>query len=97
MAEWVYVLEKLAPDSVTIVSMGIGRDTGSRDGPKGNAGQLWATRYENLKPSRIAPLEVTNTRGTIYTFELKDGRLNVRNVSASGGTPWVGKFTRITW
>jgi len=94
-ADWVYVFEKLALNSVTIVSMGIGRDQGSRSGSRGNVGQLWSTRYENLKPTSVAPLEVINTRGTIYSFKLKDGKLQIRSVG-SDESPWVGTLQRIT-
>ena len=89
------MFEKVAPDSVTIVSMGIGRDQGSRSGSRGNAGQLWSTRYEGIKPTKVSPLEVTNTRGATYTYTLKNGKLEVRRVGSGGGTPWVGTFEKI--
>jgi hypothetical protein len=96
MADWVYVFEKLAPDSVTVVSMGVGRFTASRGARGTNAGKTWSTRYEGLKPSgNIAPLEVTNSRGTAYSFKLEGGKLYVRTVS-EGGAVWVGEFEKIT-
>ena len=93
-ADFVYVFEKVASDSVTIVSMGIGRDPGSRSGGGGNMGTIWSTRYEDLRPIRVTPLEMKNTRGTLYTFELNpDGTLKVRTVGS--GSPWSGTARKI--
>ena len=82
-AEFVYVFEKVAPDSVTIVSMGIGRDMGSRAGGGGNVGTVWTTRYETLKPT--------------YTFELlSGGKLKVSTLGAGSSVSWIGTFEKVT-
>ncbi len=90
MADQLIVFEKISPNSVTVVSGGIGRFVG---GSYTNFGQTWSGRSTLSLEREGVAVVMTTPSGYTLTYKIEGKKLRAR--SASTGGAWVGTFEKV--